>query len=370
MCTLLCSLCSNLSASSLSLPVVHDSADLLHSCVADPLSSDASVLQAGGIGAASNNIGSLWVIGEPRQAAQDYGGSTAYALLQRSQWLKLSRNGWSFTYGVGRRAVYAGNADAAQLWIDVRSENRTQRTYAPEARGVEFSAYWYGVGRDFPIRTGNLTGVASLSIRRVITYDYLARSLIGEVPEEEAFKVFTAMMRSVSTGPTSGDGWAVDGDVRLRYGDRWVGQAAVEGLLGCVSWKGLTVEDGLIVSPRTFTDPEGFLRDCGGITGATWTENRTARLCPYYRLDLMRTGRPAMLLGISFRSGERIAPNFGAAWPQKRRWIPYTRYYPVQRRLEVGAVGSTWRLRISGDDWIYSSPRNAEVSAGLHVLTF
>jgi hypothetical protein len=274
------------------------------------------------------------------------------------------------SYGQGQRDAYVGNADAAQLWIDFHAGNRTQSAYAPKAGSVQLSAYWYGVGRDFPIRAGSLSGEGSLSLRRVVAYDYLARSLVGEVGPTG---MFTAMMRSVSArsggAETHGDGWALDGQLRLHVGDRWLGQATIEGLLGQVSWNRLTVEDSRIVSPRTFTDPDGFLHDCGGITGATWTESRKARLNPYYRLDLIRTGRPHILCGVAFQSGLRSTPNFGFAWPQKR-WLPFVRFYPAQQRFEIGAVGSRWQVRISGDEWILSSPKHAEVSASATALRF
>jgi len=356
---------------SLSLPAVFDSSDLLQSCVAGPVASNALQLQAGAVGTATNNVGSIWVIGDAKQPAQDYGSSSAYAILQNSRWLRLSHEGWFLSYGAGKRTAYAGNADAAQLWIDMHAGDRTQSAYAPEANSVRVTASWYAVGRDFPIRAGNLSGTGNLSLRRVVAYDYLSRSLVGEVGPTG---MFTAMMRSVSAGPAGGkirgDGWAVDGQLRLRCGDRWLGQATVEGLLGQVSWDNLIVEDSRIVSPRTFTDPQGFLHDCGGISGATWTESRTARLNPYYRLDLIRTGRPNILCGIAFQSGARSTPNFGFAWPQRKKWLPYTRYYPAQRRLEVGAVGRGWQIRVSGDDWLDCSPKHAEVALTVSPLRF
>lgn len=361
----------SMASPSLSLPTVFDSSDLLQSWLAGPAASNALQLQAGAVGAATNNVGSIWVIGDAKQPAQDYGSSSAYAVLQYSQWLRLSHRGWVLNYGTGKRTAYAGNADAAQLWIDMHAGDRTQSAYAPEANSVQVTPSWYAVGRDFPIRARNLSGAGNLSLRRVIAYDYLARSLIGEIGPTG---MFTAMMRTVSAGPAGGkirgDGWAVDGQLRLRYGDRWLGQATVEGLLGQVSWNGLIVEDSRIVSPRTFTDPQGFLHDSGGISGATWTESRTARLNPYYRLDLIRTGRPNILCGIAFQSGSPSTPNFGFAWPQRKKWLPYTRYYPAQRSCEIGAVGPTWQLRISSDDWIYSSPRHIEVAASAQALRF
>jgi hypothetical protein len=356
---------------SLILPTLFDSSDLLQSSVAGPGAPSALKLEGGAMGTATNNVGSIWVVGDTKQPAHDYGSSSAYAVLQDSRWLRLSHGGWSLSYGSGKRSAYAGNADAAQLWIDMHAEGRTQSAYAPEANSVRVTASWYAVGRDFPIRAGNLSGVGNLSLRRVIASDYLARSLVGEVGPTG---MFTAMMRSVSAesagGKIGGDGWAVDGQLRLRCGDRWLGQVTVEGLLGQVSWNGLIVDDSRIVSPRTFTDPQGFLHDCGGISGATWTESRTARLNPYYRLDLIRTGRPNILCGIAFQSGSRSTPNLGFAWPQRKKWLPYTRYYPVQRRFEIGAVGPGWQLRISGDDWIYASPQHAEVAVSAQALRF
>lgn len=356
------------SASSISLPPAFDRNDLLQYCVSDPQRTPF-LLEAGAQALGTNNIGSIWEIGG-KQPAHQFTGDSAYATMQLSQWVQISHKGWWACWGKGRQTEYAGNPDAAQLWIDLNSGGQTKSSYSPTASSTEFTASWYGAGRDFPTRIGKLTGTSSISIRHLSAGDLLSRSLTGEVQDT----VFTATMRTLTAdtalGTVTGSGWSVDAQARLRYADKWLGQFAAEGLLGCVSWDGLQVEDSRIISPRTFTDPEGFLHDLGGISGALWYENQTQRINPYYRMDLVRIGHPDLLLGCGWQAGMRATPNLGMAWNHSGKWMPYTRYYPSQRHFEIGAVGRGWQLRISGDDWILGSPKHAEVGLSASAIRF
>ncbi|MCX6376237.1 MAG: hypothetical protein NTU88_09455, partial [Armatimonadetes bacterium] len=356
---------------SLYLPVVSDSSDLLQSCVAGPSVSSALKLEGGAMGTATNNVGSIWGIDDKNQPARDFGDGSAYAMVQYSKWLRLHHRAWWVGYGLGKRSIYLGNADAAQLWIDLHAAGQTQPIYAASAEGARADADWLEFGRGFPFRIADqVRGTGRLSLRRIDVPDYLARSVVGDMEGE----MFTAMLREVSArsprGTVHGAGWALDGQIRLNMNGKWLGQATAEGLLGRVTWDEILVDDSGIVSPRTFTDPEGFLHDCGGITGTTWRENLSLRVTPYYRLDLIRIGRPYLLFGTSIQSGIRSTPNLGVAWPQRKKWLPYVKYYPAEGRLEVGGVGAGWQFRISGDDWIYSSPKHAEVAVSAQALRF
>jgi len=359
-------------AASVSLPPVFDSDDLLQSCVDGAESSKAVQLTAKAIGIATNNVGNIWTIDDEHQSPHVFDGKSGYALLQSSMWAEMRYSGWWVSYGKGQRDAYSGNADAARLWIDLHSGVPTQDSYEPTAQRARIMTSWYGLGRDIPFHAGEASGTACLQLRALTGCDYLSMAVTGNVESDGAF---TGMMRSVGSGAGSdalpGDGWSLDGRLRLRFRDEWIGQLGIEGLLGRVSWRDLRVTDSRIVSPRTFTDPDGFLHDIGGVSGATWNEDRTLQINPYYRFDAVWTKQPYVLFGIGLQSGWRATPSLGFAWPQKqRKWLPFIRFYPAQQRFEIGAVGSRWQVRISGDDWILSSPKHAEVAASLQALRF
>jgi hypothetical protein len=185
---------------------------------------------------------------------------------------------------------------------------------------------------------------------------------------------FTGMIKVISSKAAGqsvrGEGLALDFRSRLRLAKRWLGQTTVEGLLGRVKWRGLSVEDGYVVSPRAFADPEGFLHDYGGVSGASWKQDMAARLNPYCRVDVMRVGRPSLLLGAAWQSGTRTVVGVGLAWPQSKPWTPYFRCYPEQSRLELGAVGRGWQIRLSGDDFISLDPKHVELSASATPIRF
>jgi hypothetical protein len=98
------------------------------------------------------------------------------------------------------------------------------------------------------------------------------------------------------------------------------------------------------------------------MTGAEWRSDMSCRLNPYFRLDLMRTGRPGVLLGLVSQAGERTVPSVGLAWSSDNGRLFHLRFFPTEDRLEVGAANHGWQLRISGDDWLFASPKHAEVS--------
>lgn len=365
-CAILCT-AGGLSASTITLPSVFDSNDLLQSTIAQPERQSVQV-QLGARAYGDNNIGSIWDL-DGKLPAHDFGGGSAYASLQTSEWLAITHKGWWVGAGTFERDGYEGNSDAAQLWIDMNSDGQTQSSYAPVAANTNVSADWFGVGHDFRLKVGRAAGEGMVSLRRLSASSFLARSITGEVEGD----MFTGMMRvlksDTSHGDVTGTGWAMDMQARVR-GNKWIGQVTVEGLLGEMSWHDLQIEDSLIVSPRTFTDPDGFLHDCGGVTGAIWYDKRSYSINPYYRLDLISLNRPNLLLGYAWQSGMKTAPYLGVAWSWHGRWTPYTRYYPVQRRLELGAVGRGWQVRIAGDDWIFGAPSTAEIGVSAQAVRF
>ena len=356
-------------AISLILPTTSDPNDLLQYCIS-PTEPPELQLQAYARGITTSNIGPMSELGGGDMPARTFGDARAYATAQYTGSLKISYRRWWVGYGQGQRWSYDGNSDAAQLWIDLHADGQTQPSYAPQASDATIATNWYALGHDFPLHAGSIEGLADLCLRRISVPKFRARSVVGEMQGEE----FTAMMRTVTWdtrdhGKVPGVGWSLDGQMKLKY-EKWLGQMTVEGLLGEVSWHGLKIEEANIVSPRTFTDPEGFLHDMGGITGAYWYEDRSIRLNPLYRMDLVHQGRPNVLLGCIWQSGTEAAPNFGIGWSQPKKWMPYSRYYPVQGRLEIGAVGLGWEARASAGRPFTLNPQHMEFGLSASALRF
>ena len=356
-------------AASVVLPTAFDANNLLVSTYAKT-TTDNIRLDVGGVAVGANNVGSLWTIAEHEQPGRCFGGGSAYAVLEIAQWMRVSRGRWWIGYGSGRRDAYDGNADAAQLWIDLHSGGQKQPFYAPWATNARVGASWFGTGHDFPFQLGKARGTGTLSLRLIRASDYLARSVVGQVSGDQ----FSGMVRITSartpTGTVRGSGWALDAQWVFALGRRWQAQVTAEGLLGRMHWRGLSVRDVYVTSPGVFTDPEGFLHDFGGISGAEWFEDLTASLDTCYRLDMIYAAHPNVLLSARRQAGTRSLLSAGLAWPQSRPWLPYFRYHPTQHRLEIGAVGTGWQLRVSGDDWLASSPKHAEIAISWAAVIF
>jgi len=356
-------------ATSAALPTAYDANDLLLSGYTDVLSPSLR-LSAGAVAAAMNNVGSLWQIADREQPPRRFEGASAYATIETAEWTRIAGRGWWIGYGTGRRDDYDGNADAAQLWTDIHSGGQTKPAYRPEAANVRIAASWVGAGREFAFGMGSARGTGSICLRLLTAGDYLARAVTGEVSGEQ----FSGMVRITSArteaGKVEGSGWALDAQWRFLVAGRLRGRVSAEGLLGRLGWRGLLVRDAYVTSPGVFTDPQGFLHDCGGISGAEWRENVSASLNTCWRIDLVSAARPQILLNGRFQAGARPLVGFGLAWPQRRPWTPYLRCYPSQHRLEAGAVGRGWQLRVSGDDWLGSSPKHAEIGISAAAAAF
>jgi len=171
---------------------------------------------------------------------------------------------------------------------------------------------------------------------------------------------FSGLMRVIDSNGRQGEGWSVDAQTRMAMGDRWQGQFTVEGLLGRVSWKQAYVEDSYFASPRVFEDPEGFLHDYWEVSGIGRNQDQSYAINPYYSLDLVRKGKPNLLLGVNWQNDIGTLPSCGAAWTQSNPWLPYVRYFPTQGRVQVGVIGQGWQFRISSDN--LTSPRHAEIA--------
>ena len=357
-------------AASITLAPVFDSNDLLEYCLDG--SPNAFELTANSDFYADNNVGPVRTIDDAHQPPNVFSSSSAYAVITTSNWAEMGYRGWWINYGEGRHDSYVGNDDAAQLWIDFHSGQPKRETYEPTAKRVRVAAGWYGAGREIPFRAGDITGTVGLQVRSIDAHNYLGMSVTGDVSSDGTF---SGMMRAVTSDRHDwqrirGDGWALDGRLRFRYHDDFVGQVTVEGIMGRVAYKQLEVEDSLIVSPRTFTDPEGFVHDIGGVTGTIWYEDRAFDINPLCRVDAVWMRKPWVLMGVEWQDGYQTTPSFGFAWPQKMRWLPFVQYYPTQRRFELGAIGSGWQIGVAGDDWLLASPKSTEICVSLRALRF
>lgn len=327
-------------------------------------------LSAGLTYTAWNNVSSIWDLDKEGMPSARFTHDSAYALLESTRWVAVGQGEWILSFGSGTRDYYEGNSDAAQLWIDTHSDSVTQTEYRPRVSNTRISVNWFGISRSLPVRSGKMDGDLTVTLRKLVVDSYRSGSLVGKVSGDE----FTGMIRTTSSEMLSanadGQGWSLDAELSFRIGQRWIGRAIAEGLAGRISWGGLLTQDAYVVSPRVFVDPDGFLHDCGGATGMTWSTDLNARLSPHYRLDLMESASPHTLLGVSYQGDTGLLASVGLAWPQRNGWIAYTRCYLSQKRIELGALGKGWEFTVSGDDWLTASPRHGEVSIALNPLRF
>ena len=102
-----------------------------------------------------------------------------------SDWTRLRIGNWWIGGGSGWTEAYDGNADAAQLWIDLHSGDQHLTSYDPTASNVRLEARWYGVGRSFPLRIGSGEATIELTVRRITAGEYIDRTVIGSVDGED-----------------------------------------------------------------------------------------------------------------------------------------------------------------------------------------
>jgi hypothetical protein len=318
-----------------------------------------------------NNICSILELTKDAEQKRLVYENSPYALQQTLHWVRADYGRWWISGGRGRCDHYTGNRDAAQFWFDLHTDgDHEQSAYTPSADNTQITVGWVAVGRTFPFEVHVLRGSGSIGLRHLVADSYLTRSIEGQVDGES----FSGMLRTISSdtgaGTVRGNGWAVDADLQFKLNDSWLGRVNIEGMIGRLRWNGLVVQDGYITSAGVFTDPEGFLRDCGGITGAEWSTNINTRLKPVYRLDLVSNGRPNVLLGYTSQPGTYGSPCIGLAWANHRNWLPYLRFYPIESRTEVGFIAHRWQLRISVDDWTFDDPKRIEAAVSVNPILF
>jgi len=331
-------------------------------------------VETGGCVGAFNNVQSLWTVSNRKLSPREVGSDQPYARLRFGQWIRMSSRDWFVGVGSGFRDDYDGNHDAGQLWIDLHTPYRSQTDYYPSANDLHIATSWYGVGRRFGFHARGVEADCQVFARSVKANDFLARSLDGLV-QGDKFQGNVRIISATDRGRIYGNGWAVDARTVVRVGERWEGLIAVEGLLGEMKWRGLSYQDAFILSPRVFTDPQGFYHDTGGISGVARKKNLRVDVGRSCRVDLVCKGRRVDLLGgVLWDQGYDAVPSVGAAlnrasdasrYPTWRSITPFVRIHPTQMRCELGAVGRGWLLSFSGDDWLFADPRNAAINLSL-----
>lgn len=367
---IICFGASTASAQFVSLPTSLDANELLMSRLPRHTNDLGADIRAGGMASGNTNVVSLQQYRGQEKVPTLFDGPSAYAEVQATGWMSMTGGNWWFGSGKGFRESYDGNTDAGQFWLDSHHSGRHASSYAPSATNIHVMASWYGVGRIIPFHFGGIRGTGNVSYRRITADDYLTRSAVGQIDGS----TFTGMLKTVSSGTSEsavmGDGWALDVRTRFSIGKRWEGQWSAEGIMGQISWKGLSVEDSYIVSPRAFEDPDGILHDYGGISGTKWQQDLTLKINPYHRLDMVYSGQPDVLFGVAYQCGTNTLPYCGLAWHQSKPWIPYFRIYPTQNKLELGIISRMLQIRVSSDNYTSLDPKHAELSIAAVPLRF
>lgn len=344
--------CAPAAAESLRLPAFFIGDDVLALTLSDVRGPQELRIVATASG--ESNVGLLESLTDEGQPPRAFTGTDGKADLHMGGAVILRARDWLVCYGEGMRDGYAGNHDAAQLWIDLHAAGQTQPRYAPFVNTDRIKASWYGVGRRFRVRGGTVSGYGDLIVRALDTDDFLQRALVGNVEGD----VFSGMLKVRSAGPQiEGHGWSVDSRLYLTLDARWRALVTAEGLLGEIAWQDLRIRDTYLTSPGVFTDVDGFLHLVGGASGAAWREDLTLRIAPLYRVELLAATRPAFLCGVAYQEGEVVRPMLGLAWLRGTQAVSL-RLYPKEHQIEIGAAGDGWQLRVASDDWLRGDSSN------------
>ncbi|NLN76315.1 MAG: hypothetical protein GX139_08390 [Armatimonadetes bacterium] len=324
-------------------------------------------IDAGGSLGGFNNIRSIWSLTDKKQSPIIVGSDMPYARLRFGQWERLSNRNWFVAAGSGFRDEYDGNPDAAQLYVDLRTKSRNQDEYSPVANDLHVDARWYGIGRQFDMKVAGADTTTQIMARSIKMTDLLARSLDGSV-NNSGFAGNIRILSSDNGERVFGHGWSLDLRTTIKAGQTWEGLVAAEGLLGRVKWKNLSDQNMYIQSTYVFTDPDGFYRDAGGISGIAKKRDLAVDINRNCRFELMRKSKIVNLIGgISWQEGYGSVADFGVAIKKYKSITPYTRIYPAESRIELGAVGKGWHLAFSGDGWLFAAPKNATVDLSAAV---
>lgn len=333
-----------------------------------PASAHDWQVQTGGIVSGDLNVGSLWQYNKKHQPNRILTADDANAAMSCSGWMYATSGHWLLCAGSGQQTQYRGNRDAGQLWIDLHADNAPTRDYAPVVEGTELACSWVGVGRELPLHCGPVRGAAWVMARRLDATRLLTRTGNGTMVNKD----FTGMVRTIASAGTAGSvrgtGWAVDAGARMRVGEHWEALGQVEGLRGAITWRQAFVDDNLIVSPRTFEDPDGFLHGFGGITGAAWRDNLRLALEPSCQLDMLYHGAATAQAGVTVTDG-RALPRLGGIFLMRGSTF-ILRAYPTRPALEIGAAGRGWLISLRADKLPTANPSVGAFTLQLGPLVF
>jgi len=327
-------------------------------------------IRAGGAAGGGNNIAVLWDVTKATIPSHTVTAEDAWAHGGYGTWTSLSNGAWILACGNGNQQTYFGNHDAGQLWVDIHAKARQLGDYQPQAEQRVVTATWYGVGHNWTAQYHGQRVAGSLLVRYLVANDFLSRSISGEVAGEDFAGTVRTFNTNTRTSALLGNGWSLDLRASTALGEHWQATAAVENLLGQITWKGIPVYERFITSPGVFTDADGFVHDFGGAEGMNWHADLTLQLTPVYQLAINSTTYPNLLLGVTGTGRDGASPSFGMAWPRKSGWLPYFRLYPDETRLELGIIGRGWLVSIAGDDWLINAPQRANLNISAPVFTF
>jgi len=313
-----------------------------------------------------SNIDSLWHLTDYGRPTRTFDRGSAYARIDVAQWWRLRAGEWWVGFGSGWIDSYGGNADAAQLWIDLHAAGRSTDSYFPQAHMRKMSVQWYGIGRSFPMDSGDVRGRFELAVRRLVSNSYSELAAAGGVFGETFSGAVTRMQADTPHGRSLGHGWCVDAAAEFENRS-WRARLQAEGLAGRMSWQDLAVDAGYLSSPGVFVDSEGFLRDvAGGFAGISSRRSLSGPIDPLVRFHLAQTCRPGLFITVAFRRGETPTTGLGAAWRDRRGREVFFCSYPAARVGELGVGFSRFRCRILSNTWLLRDPRVASV--GLSVI--
>lgn len=184
-----------------------------------------------------------------------------------SRW-ELRYSQWGVEVVEGTVSLLQGNADAAQLWLDAKSNAiNKQRFYHAFARERKGHWRWLGLSYTTPFKNRETNGELTLSLSYLSCHRFRDGWLSGTHHNGRMLgEVNFISSRGIGFEAPSGKGFALDLIASIKQGN-WRALTAVESLLGRVRWKRLRKVSAFIDTNSFTQDPEGFIRSLPSLVG-------------------------------------------------------------------------------------------------------
>jgi hypothetical protein len=186
---------------------------------------------------------------------------------QKKYSLQLPR--FQIEYCEGNITSITGNYDAAQLWVDAKSNSLNPSSFfRPSAIERRTYAHWLGLGYQIPFKGSKYSGELFFNFRSLQIHRYREWHIRGTFIQDRLLgDLELVSSRGINFFAPEGKGFCLDFLASLNTNDGWRSIFAIEGLLGEIRWDKLRKLEAQIDTSAFSQDPEGFIHDLPYLTG-------------------------------------------------------------------------------------------------------